>query len=38
MHVVCPCAQLLVQLSEQAALGAIPEQLCGLAQGDVDAT
>jgi hypothetical protein len=37
-HVVCPCVQLLVQVSEHPALGAIPEQVCGLVQDEVEAT
>jgi hypothetical protein len=37
-HVVCPDEQLLVQVVEQAALGAVPEQDSGLWHVDVEAT
>ena len=38
MHDVCPIAQLFEQVREHLALGALPEQTCGAAQGAVDAT
>jgi hypothetical protein len=37
-HAVCPWLQLSEQLIEHAAPGAIPEQVCGFGQGEVDAT
>ncbi|HET6148909.1 MAG TPA: hypothetical protein VFH68_15335 [Polyangia bacterium] len=34
----CPCVQLLVQVREHLALGALPEHDCGVAHGMLDET
>jgi hypothetical protein len=38
MHEVCPFEQLSLHVSEHAALGAMPEHICGAEQGDVELT
>jgi hypothetical protein len=38
VHIVWPCEQLLVQVSEHAAAGALPEQDSGLGQLVVEST